>query len=170
MNQQEQIQKLEESNKELQRQIELQAKQIEALKAASVQNDDERFAPYKEAGWAIIKRLDDPCHSIWGAYNNPSRQDYYAYQTREQAEWENKATQVRRKLQKICAVLGPATDLTSSFSVIIRRTEEFVVPYYPVRFARYADAQKAERILGYDLQYLDWNNSPEARDAREGRV
>lgn len=162
MNQQDQIKRLEESNKELQRQIELQAKQIEALKAAPVQSDDERFAPYRGEGWAIIKLRDSVTYRILPAHANSRRLDYYTYQTREQAKWENKATQVRRKLQRICAVLGPAK--------VVGEIGYSVVNNYNIRFARCEDAEKAEEILGNDLKYLDWNSSPEAQDARKGRV
>lgn len=51
MNQQDdQIKQLEESNRELKRQIELQAKQIEALKSSSTQSDNDRFGSYSRHG------------------------------------------------------------------------------------------------------------------------
>lgn len=166
MNQQEQdqLKQLEESNQELKRQIELQAKQIEALKSSSAQSDEARFAPYSERGWAIVKEPSETHHEILPVWPSP-RADYYAYPTKEQAEWEHKATQVRRKLQRICAVLGPATD-----------DGGHLIEFAPGRhlnniiFLRYNDARKAEQILGDDLKYLDWNNSPEAQDAREEKV
>lgn len=156
MNQQDQIKQLEESNQELKRQIELQAKQIEALKS-----DEERFAPYKGAGYIISMGPYQDHHTILKCGENPQRYEYYAYPTEAQVEWELKATQVRRKLQRICAVLGPAK---------VNEVTRDTTSVHSVRFARREDAEKAEQIIADDLKYLNWNNSPEAQDAREGRV
>lgn len=159
MNNEQQIKQLEECNQELQKQerllraqIELQAKQIEALKTAPAQSDEERFGPYEGAGYCLDDLLGkrSPCGE------NKGRRYYYAYPTEAQAEWEFKATQVRRKLQRICAVLGPAK---------VGEITRDATSLYTVKFARFEDAQEAERILGDDIKYLNWNNSPEAKDA-----
>jgi hypothetical protein len=171
--QDDQIKQLEESNQELKRQIELQAKQIEALKSTSAQSDEERFAPYQGKGWGIIKD-GLSYHEILEVGMSAKRHDYYAYPTKEQAEWEHKATQVRRKLQRICAVLGPAKS-GEGYGISVLSTCNRLSGDYEVKFERTQDARKAEQILGDDLKYLDWNSSPEAqdspkeRDAREGR-
>lgn len=162
---QDQIKQLQKSNQELKRQIELQAKQIEALKASSAQSDEERFAPYFGKGWGIIKDPELTHHEIVEIFHSARRKDYYAYPTKEQAEWEHKATQVRRKLQRICAVLGPPK-LGRGYGLALGYNNVFI----SVAFAREEDVRKAEQILGDDLKYLDWNNSPEAQDARDGKV
>lgn len=164
--QDDQIKQLEESNQELKRQIELQAKQIEALKSSSAQSDEEKFAPHSGGGWAIVKESSNTYHEILSVWPS-KRNDYYAYPTKEQAEWEHRATQVRRKLQRICAVLGPAEDGEQGYCVTTPRWDTL---YTFILFARHEDARKAEQILGDDLKYLDWNSSPEAQDARNSKT
>lgn len=161
---QDQIKRLEESNQELKRQIELQAKQIEALKS-SAQSDEERFAPYSGPGYLVSTGYgsEDGYEDVIETNPNYKWKIYNNYRTQEQAKWERKATQVRRKLQRICAVLGPAEGGDRTYFVV----ED---DYHVVKFARLEDARKAEQLLGDDLKYLDWNNSPEAQDARDGKV
>lgn len=80
MNQQDQIKQLEESNQELKRQIELQAKQIEALKSSSAQSEDKRFAPYCGEGWGV--ELDGKTYKV---APNVLRESYFFFLPNERA-------------------------------------------------------------------------------------
>ena len=142
---------LEESNRALKEKLDEQERLIAKLKKEEVGE------PYRGPGF-YANAIVPICR--WHSGIDEESFDYYP--TSEQAQWEYKATQVRRRLQRICALSGPGNSEEGGhvFSSVISR---HIPPYNHILFKRAEDRDFAVKLLGEDLKYLDWHASPEAK-------
>ena len=87
------------------------------------------------------------------------------YDTPEEAEWQGNSERVRRKLQRIAKALdhppkGFERGRTAAYWLCIGdRVESFTGFIFSSKETR----DKVKEILGDDIKYLDWYNSPEFR-------
>jgi len=87
------------------------------------------------------------------------------YGTMEEAEWQGNSERVRRKLQRIVKALdhppiGFERGRTPAYWLCIG---DGVESFTGFSFSSKETRDKVKEILGDDIKYLDWYNSPEFR-------
>jgi hypothetical protein len=88
---------------------------------------------------------------------------WHKYATLEQAEWQAKAEEVRRRAQQIAAAAWKPALLPHGGGW------ELCFGGFPVGITFPSDTTRDDcaRQLGPDIEYLNWHNSPEFKDAQK---
>ncbi len=152
MNTQEQIESIERDIAEAQRKL-----------ADLKQNQTESYNGPK-VGYYWDRLVNKAMHSMYGGRALEQRAGLL-YDTPEEAEWQGNSERVRRKLQRIVKALdhppiGFERGRAAAYGLCIGDGVESFTGFI---FASKETRDKVKEILGDDIKYLDWYNSPEFR-------
>ena len=148
MDTQQQIESIESDIKEAQKKLAESEQKLNALKAEQSKPQVNYDGQPQGFLWDRWER-----EAIRVKQFNLNTVDGAIYATKEEAEWQGNSERVRRKLQRIAKRLnppgwGPTRDL-------------YTIHHTGIFFSNTMALDKAVEILGDDLKYLNWYESPE---------
>lgn len=146
-----------------------QQKELAALKAELNKPEANYDGPGKGYYW---DRMDRRVGNHSGRIGRTGdRFDGACYATEAEAEWQGNSERVRRKLQRIAKALNPPGwkpiigseryEFWNGGLELETARSESPMRGTAIYFASYSLREQAREIIGDDIKYLNWYNSPE---------